>query len=185
VSHSMRWSARNNSDCGMVTPTALAVLRLITNSNLVGCSMAGSAGLAPLKIYQARPETCRGDFRRRRNRPACTQPFLKCRARNRFTSSSACAAATGWPPMEGLDIEAREIVDPTTEVEGHAPSLGRHRQTAADRKAIVAVPVPDARRLIIRLVKALVVDPHDGHAPGLTRAVAKELGIAPVWGRAP
>src|SRR5262249_34258107 len=27
------------------------------------------------------------------------QPFLRCRARNLFTSSSACAAATGWPPI--------------------------------------------------------------------------------------
>src|SRR5207245_11130642 len=31
-------------------PSALAVLRLITNSNLVGCSIGRSAGLAPFRI---------------------------------------------------------------------------------------------------------------------------------------
>jgi hypothetical protein len=36
--HSMTWSARASSDGGMVMPRALAVLRLITNSNFVGCS---------------------------------------------------------------------------------------------------------------------------------------------------
>jgi hypothetical protein len=35
---------------GMVRPRALAALRLITNSNLVGCSTGRSAGLAPLRI---------------------------------------------------------------------------------------------------------------------------------------
>jgi len=32
----MTWSARNSSDCGIVKPSALAVLRLITKSNFVG-----------------------------------------------------------------------------------------------------------------------------------------------------
>ena len=39
-----------NSDCGMVRPNALAVLRLINNSNVIGCSTGMSPGLAPLKI---------------------------------------------------------------------------------------------------------------------------------------
>ena len=38
VHHSMTWSARSRIDGGMVRPSALAVLRLITSSNLVGCS---------------------------------------------------------------------------------------------------------------------------------------------------
>jgi hypothetical protein len=42
--------ARSSSDCGMVMPSALAVLRLITSSNLVGCSIGRSAGFAPLRI---------------------------------------------------------------------------------------------------------------------------------------
>src|SRR4030095_12407104 len=44
------WSARCSSDGGIVRPSALAVLRLITNSTLVGCSTGKSAGLAPLRI---------------------------------------------------------------------------------------------------------------------------------------
>jgi hypothetical protein len=46
----MIWSARSSSVCGIVSPRALAVLRLITNSNLVGCSTGRSEGFAPLRI---------------------------------------------------------------------------------------------------------------------------------------
>src|SRR5215470_1556265 len=48
--HWISSSARSSSDGGMVSPSALAVLRLITNSSCVGCSMGRSAGLAPLSI---------------------------------------------------------------------------------------------------------------------------------------
>src|SRR5262249_52817365 len=50
VDHWMISSARTRMDCGIVNPRAVAVLRLMTNSNLVGCSMGSSAGLAPLRI---------------------------------------------------------------------------------------------------------------------------------------
>ena len=50
VHYSITWSARPSTDGGIVSPNALAVLRLITNSNLVGCSTGRSAGLAPLRI---------------------------------------------------------------------------------------------------------------------------------------
>src|SRR5207245_787814 len=43
-------SARDSSDCGIVRPSALAVLRLMTSSNFVGCSTGRSAGFAPLRI---------------------------------------------------------------------------------------------------------------------------------------
>jgi hypothetical protein len=48
--HWITSSARSSSDCGIVRPSALAVLRLITNSNFVACSTGRSAGLAPLRI---------------------------------------------------------------------------------------------------------------------------------------
>jgi hypothetical protein len=48
--HSITRSARTSSDGGMVRPSALAVLRLMTSSNLVGCSTGRSAGLAPFRI---------------------------------------------------------------------------------------------------------------------------------------
>jgi hypothetical protein len=42
----------------MVSPSALAVLRLITSSNLVGCSMGRSPGLVPLRILSDRSPPC-------------------------------------------------------------------------------------------------------------------------------
>jgi len=46
-SYSITSSARASSDGGTVSPSALAVLRLITSSNLVGCSTGKSAGRVP------------------------------------------------------------------------------------------------------------------------------------------
>src|SRR5437660_11908049 len=51
--HNAYWitsSARRSRDGGIVIPSALAVLRLMINSNFVGCSTGRSAGLAPLRI---------------------------------------------------------------------------------------------------------------------------------------
>src|SRR5205807_5985174 len=48
--YSITWSARSSSDCGIVKPNTLAVLRLMTSSNFVGCSTGRSAGFAPLRI---------------------------------------------------------------------------------------------------------------------------------------
>src|SRR4029450_12925935 len=48
------WSARCSSDCGILKPRALAVLRLTTNSNLVGCSTGRSAGFAPFRILSTK-----------------------------------------------------------------------------------------------------------------------------------
>src|SRR5215475_9721498 len=50
IHHSMTSSARPSSEGGIVRPRALAVLRLMISSNLVGCSTGSSAGLAPLRI---------------------------------------------------------------------------------------------------------------------------------------
>ena len=46
----MTRSARASEGGGSVSPSARAVLRLITSSKLVGCSMGRSPGRAPLKI---------------------------------------------------------------------------------------------------------------------------------------
>src|SRR5436853_2755736 len=54
IDHWVTSSARSNSDCGIVIPSALAVLRLITSSNLVGCSTGSSPGFAPLKILSTK-----------------------------------------------------------------------------------------------------------------------------------
>jgi hypothetical protein len=53
-SYSITSSARAISAGGTVRPTALAVLRLITSSNLVGCSTGRSAGVVPLTIWSTK-----------------------------------------------------------------------------------------------------------------------------------
>src|SRR6186997_345700 len=48
--HSITSSAATSRFGGTVRPSAFAVLRLIANSNLVGCTTGSSEGLAPLRI---------------------------------------------------------------------------------------------------------------------------------------
>src|SRR5262245_48216974 len=48
--HSITSSASDSRLSEILTPSALAVLRLITVSNFVGCSTGRSAGFAPLRI---------------------------------------------------------------------------------------------------------------------------------------
>jgi len=50
----MIWFARASTSGGTVRPICFAVFRLITNSNLVGCSAGRSAGLALIQDYAAR-----------------------------------------------------------------------------------------------------------------------------------
>ena len=49
-SHLITLFARASTSGGIVRPICFAVLRLITNSNFVGCSTGRSAGLAPFRI---------------------------------------------------------------------------------------------------------------------------------------
>jgi len=51
--HSMTSSAATRRVWGMMTPSVLAVLRLITNSNFVGNCTGRSAGFAPLSTRSA------------------------------------------------------------------------------------------------------------------------------------
>jgi hypothetical protein len=53
--HSITSSARAMSVGGTVRPRALAVLRLMTNSNLVGCTIGKLFGFSPARI---RPAYC-------------------------------------------------------------------------------------------------------------------------------
>jgi hypothetical protein len=48
--YSITSSARASSEAGTAIPSDFAALRLITNSNLVGCSTGRSDGFVPLKI---------------------------------------------------------------------------------------------------------------------------------------
>src|SRR5262249_29385172 len=51
--HSITSSAATSSLSGTVRPKALAVLRLIASSNVVGCRTGNSGGFAPLRMRPA------------------------------------------------------------------------------------------------------------------------------------
>src|SRR5262249_60164605 len=51
--HSITSSARARRVGGTVRPIVLAVCRLMTNSNLVGCRIGRSAGFSPLRMRPA------------------------------------------------------------------------------------------------------------------------------------
>jgi hypothetical protein len=53
VTHSITSSAMASRPGGKLSPNALAVLRLIANSNLVDCMTGKSAGFWPLRIRPA------------------------------------------------------------------------------------------------------------------------------------
>src|SRR5262244_2474069 len=57
--HSITSSARASSVGGIWMPSALAVLRLKTISNLVGCSTGRSAGFMPRRILSTNPAVLR------------------------------------------------------------------------------------------------------------------------------
>ncbi len=59
AAYSITSSARASSDGGMLSPRALAVFRLITSSNFVGCSTGMSPGFAPLRILSTYVAACR------------------------------------------------------------------------------------------------------------------------------
>src|SRR5207237_456867 len=50
AAHSITSSARARNDSGIARPIAFAVLRLMTSSNLVGCTTGRSAGFSPLRM---------------------------------------------------------------------------------------------------------------------------------------
>src|ERR1700751_1358713 len=54
MAYSITSSARARSEGGTSRPSALAVLRLITSSNLVGCWTGRSEGLSPLRILSTK-----------------------------------------------------------------------------------------------------------------------------------
>ena len=73
---STTWSARTSTDCGIVSPSAFAVLRLITSSNLVGCRPVVTDEVLQFRRTGGRALTRAGGAqfrsgrRRRRSRPA-------------------------------------------------------------------------------------------------------------------
>ena len=62
--YSITSSARASKVGGTMMPSAFAVFKLITSSNLVGCSTGRSAGFAPLKILSTKPADRRNRSRK-------------------------------------------------------------------------------------------------------------------------
>src|SRR5262249_26265195 len=57
--HSITSSARTRRAVGIVRPSAFAVLRLMANSNFVGCWTGRSAGFSPCRMRSTYPAACR------------------------------------------------------------------------------------------------------------------------------
>src|SRR6266540_2464664 len=57
--YSITSSARPSNASGTVKPSAFAVLRLMTNSNFVGCCTGSSDGFSPLRMRAANRPTWR------------------------------------------------------------------------------------------------------------------------------
>src|SRR5262249_13344009 len=100
--YSITSSARVSSDGGTVRPSAFAVLRLIVNSNLVGCCTGRSAGLAPLKIWSTYLAITRARSAKLAvyaiRTPACTADFWVEREGNRYFSARSTIGWTGRLP---------------------------------------------------------------------------------------
>src|SRR5262249_15282258 len=60
--HSITPSAATSSLSGTLRPSTLAVVRLMTRSNLVGCSTGMSAGFAPRRILSTKSADLRNMF---------------------------------------------------------------------------------------------------------------------------
>src|SRR5215831_7099195 len=91
--HSITWSARPSTDGGIVSPNALAVLRLTANSSLAGCSIGRSPGLAPFKILSTKVAACRNTLGKlapyAMRPPASTSSLDQYMAGSRFFAASS------------------------------------------------------------------------------------------------
>jgi hypothetical protein len=82
--HSITSSARPSSVAATARPSALAVFKLITSSNIVGCCTGRLAGCSPLSIRSTYPAACRNHDPASRCRPlAICQPALESKDHRR------------------------------------------------------------------------------------------------------
>src|SRR5205814_1708322 len=91
--HRITSSALTSIACGIVMPSAMAALRLITSSNFVGCSMGRSPGFAPLSILSTYSATRRDRSTRcapyERRPPASTNSRSPYIAGNRWRAAKS------------------------------------------------------------------------------------------------
>src|SRR5262245_36145007 len=89
--YSMTSSATASSVLGMRAPSALAVLRLMTSSNFVGCSTGISAGFAPFRILSTSSAARR--YNSRRSVPYDMSPPASTNSRFAYTARSRSLVA--------------------------------------------------------------------------------------------
>ncbi len=127
-SHSITSSARPSSVGGMSRPSALAVLRLMTSSNFVGCWTGRSAGFSPLRIRRHR---CRSDDRHRRGCSVAHQAAGHGVSRSdRSQAAGACRQAMrlsrrlskNGRPTDGIGPSLRKVANDCSI--GIVPALG-------------------------------------------------------------
>src|SRR5262249_11684795 len=94
--HSITSSARASSVGGTSRPSVLAVLRLMTRSNLVGCSTGMSPGFVPCKILS----TTSAERRNRSGKLAAKLDLpLRPAPANRVSWGGARRKPRGWSPF--------------------------------------------------------------------------------------
>src|SRR5476649_2414305 len=89
--YSITSSARERNVGGTVRPSALAVLRLITSSNFVGCSIGMSFGCLPCKILCTNLAPCRKEAGT--SAPNDIRPPISANARAVETAGKRCLSA--------------------------------------------------------------------------------------------
>ena len=97
--YSMTASARRRKASGILSPSACAVVRLMTSSNPVGCSTRISAGLAPLRILSTISPA-------RRNRSAVVRSV---RHKTSGLDISPYRTNCGQPRTQGKRIDANDV----------------------------------------------------------------------------
>src|SRR5215472_11526132 len=145
--HSITSSARSRTASGILSPSALAVVRLMTKSNLVGCSTGMSAGFAPRRILSTRSAARRnksGKFAPQDIRPPTSTNSRKlCIVGSRSTSDKVLRRTRRVDPTLESRERGREILGSPDFERGdvEAEGLGRclnlaHLQDGGGRAGI-------------------------------------------------
>src|SRR5262249_14913125 len=143
-SYSITSSARASSAGGMVRPIALAVLRLITSSNLVGCSTERSPGFSPFRM---RPTGKLGGRSRSARRPQwCQAVPLSAANGGGPARQSVRAGLRSRRPRTGQQRLARSLID---HVLNYLSGLGGSKQKT--RRSLSSVLTKNGSPLVTHI----------------------------------
>src|SRR5215831_1951730 len=169
--YSITSSARASSDGGMLMSSALAVLTLITSSNVVGCSTGRSAGLAPLSILSTWLAARR--FKSARFGPYAKRPPAVTASIHGYTAGSLCFAARSTTRLRSVKSIG---LGNTMRASARSPAIVENAQsnssgpfTAASRRC---TPTVRAATSVSFTMLRIVCSPY---APGCQRAATPEI----------